>query len=197
MKRITLFLLLFFSMNSMAQYYVRAELHFLDGTKTFGLAHINTFNDKIKFKKNKGDKRISYNHEDVSRLILRRDTLKKEFRYKKTLGRRAPKLLELIIEDDNISLYAEIAEIRMYGLVGALLKVPNQFIYTYYIVKDNGNKAIYFGDTELTVHKRFKEITKKHLKGCKEVLVKVKNKEYKVKHAQEVVRHYNKKCTKI
>jgi len=46
MKRITLLLLLFFSMNSVAQYYVRAELHFLDGTKTFGLTHINAFNDK-------------------------------------------------------------------------------------------------------------------------------------------------------
>lgn len=33
-------------MNSVAQYYVRAELHFLDGTKTFGLTHINAFNDK-------------------------------------------------------------------------------------------------------------------------------------------------------
>tara|TARA_R110001632_G_scaffold53818_2_gene132234 strand:+ start:694 stop:1263 length:570 start_codon:yes stop_codon:yes gene_type:complete len=183
-------------MSSIAQYYARAELHFLDGTKTFGLAHINTFNDKIKFKKHKDDKRISYNHKDVSRLVLRRDTIKKEFRYKKTLGRRAPRLLELIIEDKNISLYAEITEVRMYGLIGALLKVPNQFIYIYYIVKEDANKAIYFGDTELTAHKRFKEITKKHLKGCDEVLIKVKNREYKVKNSQEVVRHYNKKCTK-
>jgi hypothetical protein len=46
MKRITLLLLLFFSLNSMAQYYVRAELYFLDEKKTFVLAHINAFNDK-------------------------------------------------------------------------------------------------------------------------------------------------------
>ena len=46
MNRNTLLLLLFLSINSVAQYYARAELHFLDGAKTFGLAHINAFNDK-------------------------------------------------------------------------------------------------------------------------------------------------------
>ncbi len=194
MKKIIIFLFLFFSINSIAQYYVEGDLYFKDGTMTTGLAHINVFNDKIKFKKNKDEKRISYNHKSVDKLILRRDTIQKEFRYKKTLGRRAPRLLELIIQNDNISLYAEILELHMYGLVGVILKIPTKFVYTYYIVKKNSDRAVFFGDTDFTVHKRFKEITRKHLKNCEEVLSKIENREYKIKHAQEVVRHYNKRC---
>ena len=194
MKKIFVSLFLIFSINTFGQF-VRAELHFIDGTKKTGYADVNIFNHKIKFKENRKGKKTKYNHKEVSGLFLKRNKIKKEFRYKKTLGRRAPILLELLIEDENISLYAEIEEIRMYGLLGAVLKIPNVLIYKYYIVKEDSNTAIYFGDTEFTVHKRFKEITNKHLKGCEEVLIKIKNREYKVKHAQEVVRHYN-KCIK-
>ena len=165
------------------------------GANDMLIAQINILNDKIKCKKHKEDKRISYNHKSISKLILKRDTIIKEFRYKKTLGRRAPRLLELIIEDDNVSLYAEILELQMYGLVGAILKIPNKIVHTYYIVKNNNNHAVFFGDTDYTVHKRFKEIARKNLENCEEVLTKIENKEYKVKDIKEIVKHYNKKCS--
>ena len=195
MKKNIIIFCVFFSLKSFAQYYVNSDLYFIDGTMTNGLAHINILNDKIKFKKHKEDKRISYNHKSISKLILKRDTIIKEFRYKKTLGRRAPRLLELIIEDDNVSLYAEILELQMYGLVGAILKIPNKIVHTYYIVKNNNNHAVFFGDTDYTVHKRFKEIARKNLENCEEVLTKIENKEYKVKDIKEIVKHYNKKCS--
>ena len=197
MKKIVLFFLVLYSTTSFSQYYIDAELHFLDGTVKTGLAHINISNDKIKFKKNKETKRISYNHKNIARLILKKDSIQKEFRYKKAKGRRAPRLLELILEHENLSLYAQIVETELYGLIGAILKVPNKFTYTYYIVKKDSNDAIYFGDTDLTGHRRFKEITKKHLLDCPELIGKIKNKEYKIEDALKVVTHYNEKCYKI
>ncbi|MFY0629283.1 MAG: hypothetical protein JXR05_02810 [Flavobacteriaceae bacterium] len=194
MKKIIILLCLLFSLNSFSQY-VNAELHFLNGTVKTGLAEINIFNDKIKFKEHKKAKRISYNHKDISRLLLKRDTLVSEFRYKKAKGRRAPRLLELISEHENVSLYAEIVETRLYGgLITLLLKVPNKVTFTYYIVKNKGKDAIYFGDTDLTGHRRFKEITRKHLTDCPDLIEKIKKREYKVKHAPEVVKYYNEKC---
>lgn len=193
MKKIIVLLCLLFSLNSFAQY-ANAELHFLDGTVKTGLADINIFNDKIKFKSDKKAKRVSYNHKDISRLLLKRDTLVSEFQYKKAKGRRAPRLLELISEHENVSLYAEIVETRMHGLIGLLLKIPNKITFTYYIVKNQGKNAIYFGDTDLTGHRRFKEITKKHLADCPDLVEKIKNREYKVKHAPQVVAYYNEKC---
>ena len=158
------------------------------------MADLAIFNNKIRFKEHKKAKRVSYNHKDISRLILKRDTLVSEFRYKKAKGRRAPMLLELISEHENVSLYAEIVETRLYGLLGLLLKVPNKITFTYYIVKNQGKNAIYFGDTDLTGHRRFKEITRKHLTDCPNLIEKIKKREYKVKHAPEVVNYYNEKC---
>lgn len=196
MKKIILFFLLIYSSISYSQYYIDAELHLLDGTVKTGLAHINISNDKIKFKKNKEAKRISYNHKNIAKLILKKDSIQKEFRYKKAKGRRAPRLLELILEHKNVSLYAQVIEAQLYGLIGALLKVPNKFTFTYYIVKKEGIDAIYFGDTDLTGHKRFKETTKKHLIGCPELIGKIKNRGYKIEDAPKIVSHYNEKCYK-
>ena len=40
-----------------------------------------------------------------------------------------------------------------------------------------------------------KEIARKNLENCEEVLTKIENKEYKVKDIKEIVKHYNKKCS--
>jgi len=50
MKKNIIIFCVFFSLKSFAQYYVNADLYFIDGTMTNGLAHINILNDKIKFK---------------------------------------------------------------------------------------------------------------------------------------------------
>jgi hypothetical protein len=189
------FLLLFtLSLNSFSQY-VNAELHFFDGSIKKGLAEINIINDKIKFKENKKGKRTSYNHKKIEKLILKNNGFTKIFRYKKTLGRRAPRLLELVIENKNLSLYATIVKQELYGLLGVLLKIPTKVTHTYYMVKQQNNKAIYFGDTDLTSRKRLREIVKKHLKDCLALIEKSENKEYKTKDIPQIVGFYNTNCS--
>jgi hypothetical protein len=189
-----------FSLKAYAQYF-DAELYFLDGTHKNGIARINILNDKIYFKNNKQSKKEKYNHKEIGRLILKKDSIAKTFHYKKTIGRRAPKLLETMIEDANLSLYAVVTKsnyLYSFGLVGVLASTlvdTSSIDYEYYMVKGNSGKAIYFGDTKLTSRKRLREIVKKQLKKCPVLLRKSKNKEFKVKDIPKIVRFYNKNCS--
>jgi hypothetical protein len=67
------------------------------------------------------------------------------------LGRRARKLLQVIIENDNLSLYAIATEsnyLHTFGLIGALATAiadANKINYEYYIVKNNEAKLSFLG----------------------------------------------------
>lgn len=201
MKKTILLILVFFCLKSYSQYY-KAEVTFLDGTSKNGIARINILNDKILFKNDEESKKEKYNHKNVSKLVLIKDSISHSFRYKKTLGRRAPKLLQVIKENDKLSLYAVVTEsnfLHSYGLLGALattLVDANKIDYEYYIVKNNSTKAQFFGNTKLTSKKRFKEIVRKRLKECLIIIEKVENKEFTVKNIPEIVEYYNNNCAK-
>jgi hypothetical protein len=115
-------ILLLFYLKSYAQYF-EAELHFMNETTKNGIARINTLNDKTIYKDHKNSKKEKYNHKNSSNLILKKDSISHSFRYKKTLGKRAPKLLQVIIEKNNLSLCAIAIEsnyLHTFGLIGAL-----------------------------------------------------------------------------
>ena len=200
MKKV--FLLLFiFSFNSYSQF-LDAELSFIGGTSKIGIARINILNDKIIFRTNKDSKKEKYNHKQISKLVLKKDSISNTYRYKKTLGRRAPKLLQVIKEDKNLSLYAVVTEsnfLYSYGLIGALattLVDANKINYEYYIVKSNNLKASFMGSTEYTSRKRLREIIKKRLKDCSQLLKKSENKEFKAKDIPMIVDFYNLNCNR-
>jgi hypothetical protein len=200
MKKTISILILFLSLNNYSQYF-EAEIHFLDGTSKKGIAQINILSDKIIYKNNETSKKEKYNHENISKLILKKDAVSYSFRYKKTLGRRAPKLLQTIIESNNLSLFALVTEsnfLSSYGILGALASTMvdvNKNNYEYYIVKNNAPKAIFFGNTESTSRKRLREIIKKRLKECLKIVRKAENKEFKVTDIPRIVDLYNKNCS--
>lgn len=201
MKKIILLIIILFCCTSNAQYF-KANVSFKDGTSKSGLARVNTLNDKIFFKENKTSTKEKYNHKEINTLILKKDSISNSYRYKKTLGRRAPRLLKVITESNNLSLYAVVTEsnyLYSFGLLGALATTiidANKIDYEYYMVKNNDEKALFFGNTNLTSKKRFKEIIRKRLKDCPKIVKKVENKEFKVKNIPEIVAYYNKNCTK-
>jgi len=140
MKKSVLLFFLAFSLKSYSQYF-EAELYFIDGTNKTGIARINILNDKVIFKRDTKSKKEKYNHKNISKLILKKDSISHTFQYKKILGRRPPKLLESIIESSNLSLFAVITEsnfLNNYGLLGALASTivdADKINYEYYIVK--------------------------------------------------------------
>mgnify|MGYP003668128792 CR=1 FL=1 len=194
MKRIILFFLLLYSSISYSQYYIDAELHFIDGTVKTGLAHINISNDKIKFKKNIDSERISYNHNNIAKLILKKDSIQKVFRYKKAKGRRAPRLLQLVVDHNKLSLYAAFTKYRPNGLISALFDTT-KIDYVFYLVKNQKDEAIYVGERGLTSKKRMSKVIKKYLGDCPELVQKADKKEFKLKDIINIVEHYNSKCS--
>lgn len=197
-KPIFLFLICFISLNISAQSYieyVNAEIHFLDNTKKEGLALVKPSSDKISFKESKKEKRVKYNHYDVARLILKRDTIFREFRYKKSPDRRAPRLLQVVIDNDDVSLYATFTKYKPGGLIGAIFNIE-ETDYIYYLVKNQSKDAIYVGEKGLTSRKRMSKVIKKHLGDCPDLVKKANEKEFRLKDIKQIVEYYNSNCSK-
>jgi hypothetical protein len=195
LKQFVLFIFCLISFSGTSQIFVEAEIHFLDHTKKQGLAYINGVSDKIIFKEDKKSKKVKYNHRDVDKLFLKKDTIIKEFRYKKAPDRRAPRLLQLVIDHHKVSLYATFTEYRPGGLIGAIFDIK-QTDYIYYLVKDQKNKAIYVGEKGITSKKRMAKVIKKNFGDCSYLVKKADEKEFKLKDIIKIVEHYNNNCSK-
>jgi hypothetical protein len=209
MKQLFTLTLLLISLNTYSQYYLEAELHFIDGSIRNGLAHINTLNDRIKFKSDEESKRISFNHEEINTLILKKDSISKTYKYKKAIGKRTPRLLELISENENLSLYAIVDEqaynnFTMYGMYGAIGGIVSGIAssivddktrvnYTYYFVKNNEKKAHYLGMSGSS-KKRLRQKIKKYFNDCPTLIKKSESEEYKVSDIPKIIEFYNEHC---
>lgn len=207
MKKITFCILLFLSLNCFSQY-TKAKLILKDGTIKEGIAEINILNYKINFKRNSESKKEKFDSKIVEELFLFKDSLSFSFKYKKILEFKKPIVLKSVIKNNNLSLYEKVNEYTYfdnYGALGGIAAVwlknkhPEDYNkilqHTYYVVKNNNEKAMFFGDTKYTSKSRLREIIKKRLSDCEIILKKSKNKEFKVKDIPLIVNMYNANCS--
>ena len=173
--------------------YVTAEVYFLDGTRKDGLALVKPSSDKISFKENKVANRVKYNHNDVARLVLKKDTIARVFRYKKVPDRRAPRLLQVVVENPKISMYATFINYKPGGLISAIFNI-DETDYTYYLVKNQSKDAIYIGERGLTSKKHMSKLIKKYMSDCTYLIERANKKELKLKDTQQIVEYYNRNC---
>ena len=170
--------------------YVNAKVFFHDNTSKVGFAFINTINDKILFRETKKGDKIKYSSKEVSRLILKKDTIVREFRYKRANDRRAPRLLQLVIENKKASLFVKLTKVQMLGLIGAVVNWED-VDYIFYLVKDQSEMAYFIGERGATSKKGIAKMIKKHFSDCSELMTKAENKQYRLKDIREIISIYN------
>lgn len=196
-KRILLILFALVSLQTTAQKfddYTNAKVFFKDSTTAIGFAYINPITSKLLFKKTRKEKRVKYTSKEVHKVILMKDTIVREFRYKKANDRRAPRLLQLVIDNEGASLYINLIKVNMLGLIGAIVNWEEED-FRYYLVKKRSFNATFIGEKNATSKKGMMKFVNKYLHDCPELVEKAKNKEFKLKDTRTIIDMYN-SCSK-
>ncbi|AOW20229.1 hypothetical protein [Urechidicola croceus] len=202
MKKIVIILFLLISISSFAQKQ-KATLYFKDGTTKTGLAKFTTFEEKIKFRKNRNSKKVVYDSNKIDKIIIRENDKNIEYRYKFVEGRERAILLEPLVEGE-ITLYRDLKEGYSPGVsvggyggggmgMGMTMGGGYYSISNYFVARGNEKKLQNMGSTAL-FGKNFKKAAKEYFKDCPSLVKKINDKEFKKRDIVDVVEYYNNNC---
>ena len=192
-----IFFLLSITLNVIAQK-GEATLFFRDGTKIEGLARITKFSE-IKFQKSKESKKITYNYKNIDKITIWEKKRKEyvEYVYKVPIGVK-PMLLEIILKG-NISIFrkTQLNFDRTFGTVLYMTNNDNKILaYRLGYISVSPYKRL-FSEHMPDYNTRNKSIKRKlfkRIKGCKEILNKIENKDFHKKGILDIVNYYNDNC---
>ena len=181
-----------FSQNS----YELGEIFYRDGTSEKGYLKIKY--SVIKYKKKITEKKhVELTYKEVKKIIINEDGKDYEYQYKIIKGRTKGKfkLLKKIILG-KASLY--LIEHETYISSSGAGTFSNSITYNgadYYIGKNTSSLVEFIGANSIAVgRKNIRKGLITYFKDCKELVKKLKNKEYKNKNIIEAVEFYNNNC---
>lgn len=176
----------------------KAVLIFKNGTQLEGLAKLNLW-EKIKFRKERGDKRKRYTFDEVDTLKLFEDEVPSIYVQVKIKDEGFHKILELVDQGKNLIYYRDNIQ-GYYGSSaipnGSMPSVPMGGSYSYtdsYVRKPGENEATYLASTSW-LSGNFKKMASKYFDDCPNLVAKIQHKEFKKRHLKEIIAYYNTKC---
>ncbi len=176
----------------------KATLIFKNGTQLEGLAKLNHWG-KIKFRKEKGDKRKRYTFDEVDTLQLFDGEEPSIYVQVKIKDKNKPKVLELADHGKNVSCYRDV--VNSNGNM-TMTPVPNGGMMhtgfwgtiTYsYLRKTEEEEAVYLASTNW-VALNFRKKASEFFADCPTLVSKIQNRELRRGHLTEIIDYYNTKC---
>lgn len=207
MNKAIFFLLLIYNLSVQAQMQ-KATLFFKDGTELYGLARITSSGKKIKFKKNNEAKSVTYSSKEIESIALlvkkngnstnKANLQNAHYFYKNIEGKRTELLLELIVKG-KVNLFRDLkivgGGINTMGPQGPMM-MRSYTISSYYASREDSRTVIHLGDKGDLFGKNFKKAASEYFKDCPELVKKIQNNVFKKNDIVDVVKFYNKKCSK-
>lgn len=165
-----------------------AIIYMRDSSKLKGLARI-TFDDIIKYRKDKNSRKQKFNYKTVDRIIINVNDIKTEYQYKILAGEK-PQLFE-VNKRGALSLYS-ITNFSTNNSGGMSLSSSSTI---YYVGKENSSIIEVITPMGIIGFKNFKKHASRYFKkDCPKLANKIKNKEFKRVNIYEIVDFYNEKC---
>lgn len=191
MKKILIIVAFLFILPTMAQK-EKAILYFKNGKEIKGLASI-TGKDKIKFRPDLNSKRKTYDHNDISTIVIDENGILNEYNYLviESSSKNSTNKIMLLHKyiDGKMRLYKR----KYWSTIKTGSEIVNPSIKKtdYYIAKDSSVLAFPFGNTG---RKKFIKIARNKFKDCPELVKKIENKIYTSSRIEDIVQFYNYHC---
>ena len=201
LQRICISLLFLLIGSSLFAQTERVELYRSDGTILKGLAKRS--NDKLKYRKAKGESAIRYDLTEFEKIIVFSEGEDEDQVYKKIhiKDEKKPEML-LVVAEGPVSIYQKEktyytsgygAGLGVNGVSGHTFTGNNLSINTLYLKKENEPEAIYLGSDKL-FSKNFKKAAADFFSDCPTLVKRIMNKEYTKKELDKIVEFYNDQC---
>lgn len=196
MKKLILFTFLFWMNFTFAQLtsYEKGEVFYRDGTSEKG--SIKRKYSTLKFK-TKNKKPIELTYKEVKKISINEDGEDFEYVYKIIKGKKKGKfkLLKVVIIGKT-SLYLLNHETQVGNTATSLPFLALTYKGAdFYIGKNESSLVDFIGANSIAVgRKNIRKGLIKYFKDCRELVKKLKNKEFKNKDIIKVIEFYNEKC---
>ena len=137
----------------------------------------------------------TYEGKDIDSIIVNFEDKKKKFVYNplKKLRNKLKKyrLMEVIFEGKKIKLFKHLQSVRQNTGIG--FYNDNGRITSFFVIRKNEKVSTRI-ESSYGLHKGFPKIAPKYFNDCKELLLKIKNKEFKRDDIFDVILFYEFKC---
>ena len=199
MKKVFIILFLISTSYSFSQsFFESGEIFYRDGTSEKGYLKVKY--SKIKFKKKITNKKaIEFTYKKVKKIIINEDGKDYEYQYKIIKGKKKGKfkLLKIVIFGE-----ASLYKLEHETSLGNPRLSPIALTYNYkganfYLGKGESSLVEFIGANSIAVgRKSIRKGLMVYFKDCKELVKKLKAKEYKNKDIVKAVEFYNSNCNK-
>jgi len=194
MKKNILFIgILIFSLNCISQNQ-KATIYLRSGDTIQGLVKFTSFG--IKFRYDKQSKKENYDAKKIIKLDINEQGKTNTYVYKlaKDYGHSAtPKLMTLITKG-KINLYRIIITNTSFQMHGIIAVASTHSMEHYYVCRNNSDVVTRLTTVGTFLDKNFIKAASEYFSDCQDVVNRIKNKNYRKKDMEEIVKLYNRSC---
>lgn len=193
MRTSFLFLLFFFCLHFTNAQYRTCELKLKTGETLQVLGKLKGSHE-FKYKKFAKDKpkKIHFSEIEYVKLVETRNKIR-TFKYFRIARENKSRIMEEVIVGD-VSLYIiSVAGVGMMSQPGFPMMMDSGESVSYYVKRPHNTEVILLEEPAST-GKRFRRVATAFFADCKALVEKIKNKEFKAKHIEDIVRYYNEEC---